>query len=123
MGAVGGGIWHLCKGLYNSPKGSRLRGGVDVRVLAYMLLYQSPTHILLLQAIRREAPRIGGGFAVWGGLFSMFDCTLVAVRRKVCFAENHPCISTHPTPSMCVTPLSLPTLCRRTHGTVLLRGH
>lgn len=30
MGAVGGGIWHLCKGLYNSPKGSRMRGGVDV---------------------------------------------------------------------------------------------
>jgi len=35
------------------------------------------------QAIRREAPRIGGSFAVWGGLFSTFDCTLVAVRRKV----------------------------------------
>ena len=35
------------------------------------------------QAVRREAPRIGGSFAVWGGLFSTFDCTLVAVRRKV----------------------------------------
>ena len=35
-----------------------------------------------LQAIRREAPRIGGSFAVWGGLFSTFDCTLVALRRK-----------------------------------------
>ena len=34
------------------------------------------------QAIRREAPRIGGSFAVWGGLFSTFDCTLVAVRHK-----------------------------------------
>ena len=37
------------------------------------------THV---QAIRREAPRIGGSFAVWGGLFSTFDCTLVAVRHK-----------------------------------------
>ena len=35
-----------------------------------------------IEAIRREAPRIGGSFAVWGGLFSMFDCALVAVRRK-----------------------------------------
>lgn len=62
MGAVGGGIWHLIKGMKNSPGGSRFRGGVE--------------------AIRREAPRIGGGFAVWGGLFSTFDCTLVAIRKK-----------------------------------------
>lgn len=78
MGAVGGGIWHLCKGLYNSPKGSRLRGGVDVCCDGCCIIMHTST-----QAIRREAPRIGGGFAVWGGLFSMFDCTLVAVRRKV----------------------------------------
>ena len=38
--------------------------------------------IIHVQAIRREAPRIGGSFAVWGGLFSTFDCTLVAVRHK-----------------------------------------
>ena len=25
---------------------------------------------------------VAGNFAVWGGLFSTFDCTLVAVRRK-----------------------------------------
>lgn len=36
-----------------------------------------------LQSIRREAPKIGGSFAVWGGLFSTFDCTLVALRKKV----------------------------------------
>lgn len=62
MGAVGGGLWHLVKGLRNSPSGGRLRGGVE--------------------AIRREAPRLGGGFAVWGGLFSAFDCTLVFLRQK-----------------------------------------
>lgn len=39
-------------------------------------------HALPMQAIRREAPRIGGSFAVWGGLFSTFDCTLVAIRHK-----------------------------------------
>jgi len=62
MGAVGGGVVHLCKGAYNSPRGYIIQGGIE--------------------AIRREAPRIGGSFAVWGGLFSMFDCALVAVRRK-----------------------------------------
>lgn len=36
--------------------------------------------------MRFEAPRLGGSFAVWGGLFSAFDCTLVAVRKKVCAA-------------------------------------
>ena len=35
-----------------------------------------------MQSIRREAPRIGGSFAVWGGLFSSFDCILVALRQK-----------------------------------------
>jgi len=62
MGAVGGGLWHLFKGAKNSPSNARLRGGVE--------------------AIRREAPKIGGSFAVWGGLFSTFDCTLVALRKK-----------------------------------------
>lgn len=43
-----------------------------------------PTHVSAMptQSIRREAPRIGGSFAVWGGLFSTFDCTLVAIRKK-----------------------------------------
>lgn len=62
MGAVGGGLWHLISGARNSPSGYRVRGG--------------------LEAVRREAPRIGGSFAVWGGLFSTFDCSLVAIRRK-----------------------------------------
>ena len=35
-----------------------------------------------VQTMRFEAPRLGGSFAVWGGLFSAFDCTLVAVRKK-----------------------------------------
>ncbi|CEF96570.1 Mitochondrial inner membrane translocase subunit Tim17/Tim22/Tim23/peroxisomal protein PMP24 [Ostreococcus tauri] len=62
MGAVGGGFVNLVKGAYNSPRGFAVIGG--------------------LEAIRREAPRVGGSFAVWGGLFSAFDCALVAVRRK-----------------------------------------
>eukprot|EP00899_Mesostigma_viride_P002524 jgi/Mesvir1/12272/Mv00482-RA.1 len=62
MGAVGGGIWHWVKGVKNSPGGERMIGGVN--------------------ALRINAPRIGGSFAVWGGLFSTFDCSLVAIRKK-----------------------------------------
>ncbi|KAH7445941.1 hypothetical protein KP509_01G029800 [Ceratopteris richardii] len=46
----------------NSPNGERLLGGA--------------------QAVRMNAPRVGGSFAVWGGLFSVFDCSMVYVRQK-----------------------------------------
>ncbi|XP_057799838.1 mitochondrial import inner membrane translocase subunit TIM17-2-like [Salvia miltiorrhiza] len=62
MGAVGGAAFHFLKGIYNSPKGERLAGGS--------------------QAVRMNAPRVGGSFAVWGGLFSTFDCTMVYMRQK-----------------------------------------
>jgi len=29
-----------------------------------------------------NAPRVGGSFAVWGGLFSTFDCAMVYARQK-----------------------------------------
>lgn len=62
MGAVGGAAFHFLKGVYNSPKGEQLIGGS--------------------QAVRMNAPRVGGSFAVWGGLFSTFDCTMVYLRQK-----------------------------------------
>lgn len=62
MGAVGGSVFHFLKGVYNSPKGERFIGGS--------------------QAVRMNAPRVGGSFAVWGGLFSAFDCTMVYIRDK-----------------------------------------
>ncbi|GMH18047.1 hypothetical protein Nepgr_019888 [Nepenthes gracilis] len=62
MGAVGGSVFHFLKGVYNSPKGERFVGGS--------------------QAVRMNAPRVGGSFAVWGGLFSAFDCSMVYVRQK-----------------------------------------
>jgi import inner membrane translocase subunit TIM17 len=62
MGAVGGSAFHFKKGMKNSPKGERLMGGT--------------------QAVRLNAPRIGGSFAVWGGLFSTFDCSMVYLRQK-----------------------------------------
>jgi hypothetical protein len=111
MGAVGGGIWHFSKGMYHSPRGlsSRFAGGVSVRArslarrraamgcrlqrgfgaatagrcaAACTCPRPSVAEKPSLQTMRFEAPRLGGSFAVWGGLFSAFDCTLVAVRKK-----------------------------------------
>jgi len=62
MGAIGGGVWHSIKGMRNSPRGERLLGSIT--------------------AVKARVPVIGGNFAVWGGLFSTFDCSLVAIRKK-----------------------------------------
>lgn len=62
MGAVGGGAWHLIKGMRNSPPGFRVRGA--------------------LESLRRESPRMGGSFANWGLAFSCFDCSLQYIRKK-----------------------------------------
>jgi len=62
MGAIGGSIWHFFKGARNSPKGGRFLGAID--------------------AVKIRAPSLGSSFAVWGGLFSTFDCALVGIRGK-----------------------------------------
>lgn len=62
MGAIGGGVWHFFKGARNSPRGERFVGAMS--------------------SAKMRAPVLGGNFAVWGGLFSCFDCTLVAIRHK-----------------------------------------
>jgi len=62
MGAVGGFIWHFVKGARNSPAGDRFQGA--------------------LYSARNRAPILGGNFAVWGGTFSSFDCSLQYIRRR-----------------------------------------
>ncbi|KAG5458654.1 MAG: mitochondrial inner membrane translocase subunit Tim17/Tim22/Tim23/peroxisomal protein PMP24 [Olpidium bornovanus] len=62
MGAIGGAIWHSVKGAKNSPKGERIIGAVS--------------------AAKVRAPVLGGNFAVWGGLFSTFDCGIKGIRQK-----------------------------------------
>ena len=66
MGACGGGLVHLVKGAYNSPRGYLVQGAVE--------------------AIKREAPRIGGYVFVWydreskcSGVFSYVACVCVRV--------------------------------------------
>jgi len=62
MGLVGGSIWHGFKGAKNNPRGERMVG--------------------MVQAIKARSPVLGGQFAVWGGLFSTFDCALAGYRRR-----------------------------------------
>ncbi|CAN8256616.1 unnamed protein product [Cochlearia groenlandica] len=61
-GAIGGSVFHFVKGTYNSPNGRRFIGGA--------------------QAVSMNAPRVGGSFAVFGGLFSAFDYAMVYIRKK-----------------------------------------
>lgn len=62
MGAVGGSVYHFVRGLYNSPHGERLIGTTQI--------------------VGMNAPRTGGSFAVWGGLFLVFHYSMVYVRQK-----------------------------------------
>ncbi|KAF3497442.1 hypothetical protein DY000_02055191 [Brassica cretica] len=62
MGITGGSVYHFIRGIYNSPAGARLSGGA--------------------QYVRMNAPKVGGSFAVWGGLFSTMDCAMVYARQK-----------------------------------------
>ncbi|VDM33747.1 unnamed protein product [Hydatigera taeniaeformis] len=64
MGTIGGGIIHAYKGYRNSPSGR-------FRKLSSAIAQS-----------RMKAPLLGGAFAVWGGMFTAVDCTLVFVRKK-----------------------------------------
>jgi hypothetical protein len=60
------------------------------------------------QAVRHVAPKLGGSFAVWGGLFSAFDCTLVAVRKKVRWRCRYPPAASALPPSNNSHPVATP---------------
>jgi len=62
MGACGGTVWHGIKGWRAAPKGHGFSNSY-AQILA-------------------KGPTLGGNFAVWGGLFSAFDCTITGVRQK-----------------------------------------
>ena len=91
MGAIGGGLWHCVKGARNSPRGERLLGSVTavkarVPVIggarAKRLRNPFEQHVRPLTAEHVRVPSHSGNFAVWGGLFSTFDCSLVGIRKK-----------------------------------------
>lgn len=64
MGVIGGGVFQSIKGFRNAPSGFQRRAFGSII------------------AIKERAPIIGGNFAVWGGMFSTIDCTLVYFRQK-----------------------------------------
>lgn len=64
MGAIGGGVFQSYKGFRNAPT------GISRRLVGS------------LSAIQQQSPKTAGSFAVWGGMFSMFDCTLAYIRGK-----------------------------------------
>ncbi|XP_059612155.1 mitochondrial import inner membrane translocase subunit Tim17-B-like [Phlebotomus argentipes] len=64
MGCIGGGVFQAIKGFRNAPS------GFSRRMLGS------------LTAIKARSPVIAGNFAVWGGMFSTIDCTLVHLRKK-----------------------------------------
>jgi import inner membrane translocase subunit TIM17 len=97
MGALGGGLWHTYRGLKNSPKGYKIAGTLEVRPARLCepsrlrsgsappspQLNPSPGQQTTVQTLRRESPRIGGNFANWGLMFSVFDCSCMYIRQKV----------------------------------------
>ncbi|RZF47965.1 hypothetical protein LSTR_LSTR008769 [Laodelphax striatellus] len=64
MGVIGGGIFQGIKGFRNAPSGMSRR-------------FQG-----CLAALKTNAPKTAGSFAVWGLTFSTIDCTLVHFRKK-----------------------------------------
>lgn len=64
MGAIGGGVFQSFRGFRNAPSGLTRRLGGS------------------LSAIQQRSPVIAGSFAVWGGMFSTFDCSLAHLRGK-----------------------------------------
>lgn len=62
FGLVGGTIWHSIGGARNAPSGQSISQAIS--------------------RVKARVPILGGGFAVWGVLFSGCDCTLVYFRKK-----------------------------------------
>lgn len=61
LGSIGGSVFHAFSGWRNAPSGKALA--------------------MAIGQVRARSPVTGGNFAVWGGLFSIFDCSLAAIRR------------------------------------------
>ena len=62
FGLVGGGIWNYVAGWRNAPKNQGM-----AQAFARM---------------QARTPVLGGSFAVWGMLFSCFDCSFTYIRKK-----------------------------------------
>ncbi len=62
FGLVGSGIWNIVGGIRNAPSGHRIAQAVS--------------------RIKARAPLTAGGFAIWGMMYSICDCTIASIRLK-----------------------------------------
>uniref|UniRef100_A0AAA9SKE1 Translocase of inner mitochondrial membrane 17A n=1 Tax=Bos taurus TaxID=9913 RepID=A0AAA9SKE1_BOVIN len=97
MGTIGGGIFQAIKGFRNSPVGvnHRLRGSLTaIKTRAPQLGEGGSWPVSFTECLScAELSKCSlisfsphsnteGSFAVWGGLFSMIDCSMVQIRGK-----------------------------------------
>ena len=78
MGCFAGCIAYFVRGMWFSPKRERFYGGV------LLLKRRAPVlggNIRLIYDLYLQKWIIGS-FALWGGLFSLTDCTLIHLRNK-----------------------------------------
>jgi import inner membrane translocase subunit TIM17 len=62
FGVAGGTVWHAVGGARNAAKGHMMAQA--------------------LSRVKTRVPILGGSFAVWGTLFSCFDCSFTYLRKK-----------------------------------------
>ena len=62
MGCVAGVIVYFIRGAWYAPKREKIMGGISL--------------------LKKRAPILGGSFALWAGLFSITDCSLIAIRKE-----------------------------------------
>ena len=62
FGMAGGTVWHGIGGARNAASGHRLAGSIS--------------------RVKSRVPILGGSFAIWGTLFSCFDCSFTYLRKK-----------------------------------------
>jgi Tim17/Tim22/Tim23/Pmp24 family len=87
-GLVGGGIWNFFGGARNAPKGHRLQQAIArVKARTPMLggkEYESTRDVIEFYISFRSIHHwyCTGSFAVWGTVFSCFDCSFTYMRKK-----------------------------------------
>lgn len=61
MGCLMGAVWHFLRGMYHSPKSEKTFGGIMM--------------------MKKRAPILAGSFAMWAGIYSISECTLLTLRN------------------------------------------
>ncbi len=61
MGCLMGAAWHFMRGVYFSPKSEKFFGGVMM--------------------MKKRAPILAGSFAMWAGIYSLTECSLIWLRN------------------------------------------